>query len=90
LASSNTAKVKERWVLTDLSLDQYCPECGGLLLFDSTTKRYGCKSCGLFLTREQLSDIRYKMKTPQEDVRRKKQREQSDYLEWWLSGKKEG
>jgi len=29
------------------------------------------------------------MKTPQEDERRKKQRAQSDYLEWWLSGKKE-
>jgi len=73
-----------------LDLDQYCPECHqGILTFDSAAKRYGCKNCGLFLTREQLSDIRYKMKTPQEDERRKKQREQSDYLEWWLSGKKE-
>jgi DNA-directed RNA polymerase subunit M/transcription elongation factor TFIIS len=71
-------------------MDQYCPECNGLLLFDSPNKRFACKNCGLYLTREQLSDIRYKMKTPTDDERRKKQRQQSDYLEWWLSGKKEG
>jgi DNA-directed RNA polymerase subunit M/transcription elongation factor TFIIS len=70
-------------------LDQYCPECGGLLLFDAVNKRYSCKSCGLFLTREQLSDMRYKLKTPSDDERRKKQRQQADYLDWWLKGKKE-
>jgi hypothetical protein len=70
-------------------LEQYCPEDGGILLFDAVNKRYSCKTCGLYLTRDQLSDIRYKQKTPIEDDRRKKQRQQSDYLEWWLSGKKE-
>jgi DNA-directed RNA polymerase subunit M/transcription elongation factor TFIIS len=70
-------------------LDQYCPECGGLLFFDAVNKRFSCKSCGLFLTREQLSDMRYKLKTPTDDERRKKQRHQADYLDWWLKGKKE-
>jgi hypothetical protein len=59
------------------------------MLFDMPTKRFGCKHCGLFLTREELSDMRYKQRTPVEDERRKKSRQQSDYLEWWLSGDKE-
>ncbi len=59
------------------------------MLFDMPTKRFGCKHCGLFLTRDQLSDIRYKQRAPVEDERRKKSRQQSDYLEWWLSGDKE-
>jgi hypothetical protein len=59
------------------------------MIFDMPTKRFGCKHCGLFLTRDQLSDIRYKQRTPIEDERRKKSRQQSDYLEWWLSGDKE-
>jgi hypothetical protein len=59
------------------------------MLFDMPTKRFGCKHCGLFLTREELSDIRYKQRTPVEDERRKRSRQQSDYLEWWLSGDKE-
>jgi transcription initiation factor TFIIIB Brf1 subunit/transcription initiation factor TFIIB len=70
-------------------LDQQCPECGGIMLFDTPTKRFVCKKCGVFLTRDQLSDIRYKQRTPAEDERRKKSRQQSDYLEWWLSGDKE-
>lgn len=70
-------------------MDQQCPECGGVMLYDAPTKRFGCKKCGLFLTRDQLSDIRYKQKAPTEDERRKRARQQSDYLEWWLSGNKE-
>ncbi len=58
-------------------------------MYDTPTKRFGCKKCGLFLTRDQLSDIRYKQRTPTEDERRKRARQQSDYLEWWLSGNKE-
>jgi ribosomal protein S27AE len=77
------------WCSASKSLDQKCPECGGIMLFDMPTKRFGCKSCGLFLTRDQLSDIRYKQRTPIDDERRKKTRQQSDYLEWWLSGDKE-
>ncbi|MGD0145685.1 MAG: hypothetical protein ABSB53_02380 [Nitrososphaerales archaeon] len=71
-------------------MDQICPECGvGIMMYDMPTKRFGCKNCGAFLTRDQLSDLRYKQKTPVEDERRKRSRQQSDYLEWWLSGNKE-
>lgn len=52
-------------------------------------KRFSCRKCGLFLTRDQLSDIKYKQRTPEEDERRKRSRQQSDYLQWWLSGNKE-
>jgi hypothetical protein len=58
-------------------------------MYDMPTKRFGCKNCGAFLTRDQLSDLRNKQKTPVEDERRKRSRQQSDYLEWWLSGNKE-
>ncbi|HUK80531.1 MAG TPA: hypothetical protein VLU91_07715 [Nitrososphaerales archaeon] len=71
-------------------LDQICPECHvGIMLYDAPTKRYGCKNCGAFLTRDQLSDARFKAKTPEDDERRKRSRQQADYLEWWLSGNKE-
>ena len=70
-------------------MDQYCPECGGPLVFDAVNKRFSCKSCGLFLTREQLSDMRFKLKNAEGDDMRKKQRQQADYLDWWLQGKKE-
>jgi hypothetical protein len=69
-------------------VDQFCPECGGALVFDAVNKRFSCKSCGLFLTRDQLADLRYKLKTLPDDERRKRQRQQSDYLDWWLSGNK--
>ena len=69
-------------------VDQFCPECGGALLFDAVNKRFSCKSCWLFLTRDQLSDLRYKVKTLPDDERRKRQRQQADYLDWWLTGNK--
>jgi hypothetical protein len=72
-----------------IGLDQFCPECGGPLVYDAPNKRFSCKSCGLFLTREQLSDLRFKQKTPTDDDSRRKQRQQADYLDWWLKDKKE-
>ena len=52
---------------------------------DSATKHFICKRCGLYATREQVSDIRYKLN------QREKTREdkQDDYLEWWQKSKKE-
>lgn len=66
--------------------DTFCPECGGKMFFDISAKTFACTSCGLFATREQVSELRYKMKT-QADDKRKKKREHGDYLEWWLSKK---
>ena len=58
-------------------------------MFDAINKRFSCKSCGLFLTREQLSDLRFKLKNTNTDDMRKKQRQQADYLDWWLKDKKD-
>ncbi|MCS6767960.1 MAG: hypothetical protein RMJ59_05465 [Candidatus Nitrosocaldus sp.] len=59
-----------------------CPECNGNLLYEVSTKHFICKNCGLYVTREQLDDIRDRLR-PQ---RRKGSRE-SEYLEWWMSKK---
>jgi len=65
---------------------QFCLECGGELFFDPSSKAYVCKSCGLFLTKEQLTDLKEKYKLmKEEDLKKKKY---SEYLEWWLSKKK--
>jgi DNA-directed RNA polymerase subunit M/transcription elongation factor TFIIS len=70
-------------------LDQFCPECGSPMLYDAMSKRFSCKSCGLFLTREQLSELRFKLRNSTDDDMRKKQRQQADYLDWWLKDKKD-
>jgi transcription initiation factor TFIIIB Brf1 subunit/transcription initiation factor TFIIB len=67
--------------------EQSCPECSALLFFDSTTKRYVCKGCGLYLTKDELVNMRDKQRA-QVDESRKKRDQQSEYLEWWLSSKK--
>jgi hypothetical protein len=59
------------------------------MLYDAMSKRFSCRKCGLFLTREQLSDLRFKLKNSADDDMRKKQRHQADYLDWWLKDKKE-
>jgi len=65
---------------------QYCPECGGELFYDAPARRYACKSCGLFVTKDQLTDLRQGI-TIEEDERKKRKRQHGEYLEWWLSKK---
>ncbi|MDG6998642.1 MAG: hypothetical protein JRN15_05955 [Nitrososphaerota archaeon] len=67
--------------------EQSCPECGASLFFDSTAKRYVCKGCGLYVTKDELVNMRDKLRRETDD-NRKKRAEQSEYLEWWLSSKK--
>lgn len=52
---------------------------------DPHTKYFTCRRCGLYATREQVSDIRTRLN------RREKTRQdvQDDYLEWWQKSKKE-
>lgn len=52
---------------------------------DPSTKHFTCKRCGLYATREQISDIRDRLN------RRTKTREdkQYDYLDWWQKSKKD-
>src|SRR3989304_4524123 len=47
--------------------------------FDISTKHFICKKCGLYATREQISDIKDRLN------RRESTREdrQYDYLDWW-------
>jgi hypothetical protein len=59
------------------------------MVFDAINKRFSCKSCGLFLTREQLSELRFKLRNSAGDDTRNKQRQQADYLDWWLKDKKD-
>ncbi len=64
-----------------LSLTNTCPECNGSLLYEVSTKHFICKNCGLYVTREQLDDIRDRLRP------RKKGSKESEYLEWWMSKK---
>ncbi|MDG7037528.1 MAG: transposase [Nitrososphaerota archaeon] len=64
-------------------MNEVCPECGGSLLYDISTKRHTCKNCGLYMTKEELrrlTDEKAK-KAPSKTER------QSEYLQWWLSRK---
>jgi len=53
--------------------------------YDPVTKHYICKKCGLYATREQISDIKERLGT-REKTREDKQYE---YLDWWQSSKKD-
>lgn len=64
----------------------YCPECGGVMLYDRSAKKYSCQSCGLVLDYQEL--IMYKEKIREEIEVQKKRESRQEYLEWWLSKKK--
>ncbi len=63
-------------------MNRECPECKGDMYYETTTKHFICKQCGLYATREQIYDILDK-KRPD-----KKKSKESEYLDWWLSSKK--
>ena len=67
--------------------EQLCPECGAALFYDSPTKRYACKGCGLYVTKDELVNIKDRLRRETDEYRKRKQ-QQSEYLEWWLSAKK--
>ena len=48
-------------------------------------RHFICKRCGLYATREQVSDIRYKLNQKE----RTRDDKHDDYLEWWSKSKKE-
>ena len=52
---------------------------------DPSTKHFICKRCGLYATREQISDIRARLNQREFT----KEDKQYDYLEWWQKSKKE-
>ena len=69
-------------------VDQFCPECGGTMIYESPVRRFVCRSCGLYATRDEISDLRQKARIPVVDEARKKRKERGEYLDWWLSSKK--
>jgi transcription initiation factor TFIIIB Brf1 subunit/transcription initiation factor TFIIB len=70
----------------ELLLAGFCPECGGELKYDPTSKNMICKSCGLFASREKIDELRDKAESANQDRSR---RRHDDYLDWWQSSKKE-
>jgi transcription initiation factor TFIIIB Brf1 subunit/transcription initiation factor TFIIB len=66
--------------------EQSCPECGAAFFYDSATKRYACKGCGLYVTKDELMNIKDRQRAAPDEYRKRKQ-QQSEYLEWWLSAK---
>jgi tRNA(Ile2) C34 agmatinyltransferase TiaS len=65
----------------------YCPECGGEMQYMSATKRYVCKSCGLSVTRQELMELRRKLRPVFESGEDQRKQQRKDYLKWWLSKK---
>jgi transcription initiation factor TFIIIB Brf1 subunit/transcription initiation factor TFIIB len=64
----------------------YCPECGGELFYDPRVKRYVCKSCGLSLTFQEISEIRDELRPDVSEEEKRRQR-RKEYLSWWFSRK---
>ncbi|MCW3993372.1 MAG: hypothetical protein NWE85_02255 [Candidatus Bathyarchaeota archaeon] len=52
------------------------------------TKRYVCKSCGLSVTRQELMELRRKLRPVFESGEDQRKQRRKDYLKWWLSKKK--
>lgn len=52
---------------------------------EKNRRHFVCKRCGLYATREEVSDIRYRLN------QKEKTREDKhyDYLDWWSKSKKE-
>ena len=60
-------------------------ELGLIMKLDPATKHFICKRCGLYATRAQVSDIRYKLSRKEST----KSDKQYDYLDWWQKSKKD-
>jgi hypothetical protein len=63
----------------------YCHECGGEMQYISLTKKYCCKSCGLYVTGQELNDEKDKRQNFDDDDAKTARRK--EYLKWYLSKK---
>jgi DNA-directed RNA polymerase subunit M/transcription elongation factor TFIIS len=67
--------------------ETFCPECGGIMIYDGSSRRYACRSCGLYVTKDEITELRERRRDEVSGDKKKRQ-EQSEYLDWWLSKKK--
>jgi len=78
------------WIISVVQTLAVCPECAAKdteleMKYDPNTKHFICKKCGLYATREQISDIKDRL-----NQREKTQEDrQYEYLDWWQKSKKE-
>jgi len=70
----------------EVDLTTYCPECGGEMSYDLSTKHYTCRSCGLTLAFHEILEAKER-NLPTGDAEERRRRERQDYLKWWLSKK---
>jgi transcription initiation factor TFIIIB Brf1 subunit/transcription initiation factor TFIIB len=66
----------------------YCPECGGEMQYEMSTKHYVCKSCGLSVTQQELVELREKNRPDVDSDESEQEKRKKEYLKWWLSKKK--
>jgi DNA-directed RNA polymerase subunit M/transcription elongation factor TFIIS len=59
-------------------LVKFCPECGGDLKMDSSTRNFICKSCGLYASRDKIEELKDKSQISSSES---KQRTHDDYLD---------
>ncbi len=70
---------------TSEEIDEIVSKLNTTMKFDPATKHFICKKCGLYATREQISDIRDRFNSS-ELTREDKE---SEYLNWWQKSKKD-
>ena len=63
----------------------FCPECGGELRYDPSSRRYICKSCGLSLSYQELMELKDKLQPDIENEDDKRRKRRKEYLDWWFS-----
>ena len=52
---------------------------------EKNRRHFICKRCGLYATREEVSDIRFRLNQKE----RTREDKHDDYLDWWQKSKKE-
>ena len=52
---------------------------------EKNRRHFICKKCGLYATREEISDLRFRLNQKE----RTREDKHDDYLDWWSKSKKE-
>jgi len=57
------------------------------MVYEAPVRKFVCRGCGLYVSREEIDMLKEKVRIT-DDAKAKRRREQSEYLDWWLSKKK--